>query len=412
MNHDRGDVEAVSRALPVGIALVLALGRTDGMRPQGRDGCWILCPSHSERTASCSVTAGPRGGTRCNCFPCGWKGDEFDLIAACHGRDAKSKRDFPEVLRIAADLAGVYLEDRKPGAPRPAPRPPAPPPPPPEPVLPHTLDAETFHALVVPMLHVGALDVDSDIARDVCVALTERHMLALAQRAGLAAHPVPSCQGSWIRLLVDEYGLEAVARSGLVSVSDDAARVRRAEHRVQLDGSEYAVDLRSFTWSECRLIIPWRTEAGLVQTVQRRLVGRASASRTPKYTTATRRPVMQPYGVHKLAAAPADAPIAIVEGALDALALEALLAARGVPAVVLGIPGAQGWRPEWAALCAGRAVATATDPDDAGERAALQIERDVAAAGATRVDRWRPGGGAHDWAEQWAAEQQQEGRAA
>ena len=40
-----------------------------------------------------------------HCFACDFGGDVFDLVAVAHGLE--TRRDFPEVLRLAAELAGV-----------------------------------------------------------------------------------------------------------------------------------------------------------------------------------------------------------------------------------------------------------------------------------------------------------------
>jgi len=82
------------------------LGLDEGAKPQTR-GLFIRCRWHSERTPSCSVRCAADGTLAVHCFACGVGGDVFDLVAVAHGLD--TRRDFPEVLRLAAELAGVEL---------------------------------------------------------------------------------------------------------------------------------------------------------------------------------------------------------------------------------------------------------------------------------------------------------------
>jgi len=60
-----------------------------------------------KRTPSCSVRCAADGTLAVHCFACDVGGDVFDLVAVAHGLD--TRRDFPEVLRLAAELAGVEL---------------------------------------------------------------------------------------------------------------------------------------------------------------------------------------------------------------------------------------------------------------------------------------------------------------
>jgi len=269
------------------------------------------------------------------------------------------------VLARAAELAAVTLEARPGGPPEPeAPRGPPP------------LDDEAFDALVAPLLQrFGRLD-EGDVAGDVSMYLEGRGLLEAAKREGWAALPRPEFQSSWVRMLLDVFGEETVVRSGLVN---------RA-----LDG---------FLHPQNRLLIPWRDPQGRVYTLQRRRLD----DDKPKYVTATGRPARWPYGVNKISAARPLVPIAIVEGALDALALEELCARRRVPVIVLGIQGVSGWRSSWGALARDRGAIVALDADKAGEAAVALILRDLAEQGATSAERWRPVGGAKDWTEQLEA---------
>jgi len=84
------------------------LGLVDGARGQSR-GLLIRCPWHTERTPSCSVRVAADGTLAVKCFGCGTSGDVLSLVAAARG--LHTRRDFPEVLRIAAELAGAVLEE-------------------------------------------------------------------------------------------------------------------------------------------------------------------------------------------------------------------------------------------------------------------------------------------------------------
>ena len=84
--------------------VVRALGLDKGAQRQAT-GLTICCPWHKENTPSCSVTLGKDGTIRLRCFGCQATGDVFALIAQVHGLDVR--HDFPEVLRISAELANA-----------------------------------------------------------------------------------------------------------------------------------------------------------------------------------------------------------------------------------------------------------------------------------------------------------------
>jgi hypothetical protein len=101
---DRLNTDAIRRAICNPTALVAALGLEEGAIRQAH-GITIRCPWHAERTASCSITLGPDGTIRVHCFGCGISGDAFHLIAQVYGLDVQ--RDFPKVLKRAAEIAGL-----------------------------------------------------------------------------------------------------------------------------------------------------------------------------------------------------------------------------------------------------------------------------------------------------------------
>ena len=96
--------DEIRRVLTDARELCVRLGLAEGARPQSH-GLFVPCPWHNERTPSCSVRRAPDGTLSVHCFGCDVSGDVFDLIAVANGLN--SRRDFPRVLRIAAELAGV-----------------------------------------------------------------------------------------------------------------------------------------------------------------------------------------------------------------------------------------------------------------------------------------------------------------
>lgn len=371
MISDRAQIEAIKRTLTDPIEVARRLGLDKGARRQ-HGGLFVFCPAHSERTPSCSLTVGADRTLRARCFGCDLGGDVFTLLAAVLGLDPR--RDFKTLLAQGALLAGISLE---PGAPLPTVPRAVPRPPPPG--LPPLEDA-TFEALVAPLLHLGQLD-GSAISADVTRYLEGRHLLTVARREGWAAFPAPACQGSWIRMLVDVFGRDVVARSGLVYVN-----------------AKGEPDFRRFAHPEARLVIPWRDPSGRIYTLQRRRLDDAK----PKYASTTGRTPRWPYGIHRLAGTPDAVPVAFVEGAIDAAALEALASAHGRVIVGLGIQGVGAWTtergPRWGELARGRVASVAFDADQAGEDAVRRVADDLAAGGARRIERLRPKG-AKDWAE-------------
>lgn len=359
MSLDRAQLDDVKRTLsdPVDVAHRLGLrGTREGA------GFKVVCPSHGDRGPSLSLTRGPDGTLRIRCFGCPLAGDVFDLVAAVRGLDRRA--NFPEVLKLAAELAAIQLEDRPARSPSPAP----------VPAGPTALPDDVFASLVAPLLWTGCLD-DSATAGDVTCYLEGRGLLEEAQREGWAALPPPEFQHAVIRQMRDTHGDDVVARSGLVHVPA---------------GGE--PDWRRFLHADARLIIPWRDPSGLVYTLQRRRLDDGK----PKYVAATGRSPRWPYGVHWIAAR--SGAVAVVEGAIDALALKVLLERRGVDVVPLGIQGVQGWRSSWATLARDRDAFVAFDADAAGEKAVAIVARDLAEQGARKVARMAPTTG-KDWAE-------------
>jgi hypothetical protein len=107
-------MEAIVRAeIPVDVrhdlhdprTVVRALGLEAGAVRQGRN-VVVRCPWHDERSPSCSVHVARDGTLAVRCHGCGATGDALALVAVAHGLDPR--RDFVEVVTVAAELAGRW----------------------------------------------------------------------------------------------------------------------------------------------------------------------------------------------------------------------------------------------------------------------------------------------------------------
>jgi hypothetical protein len=108
------------------------------------------------------------------------------------------------------------------------------------------------------------------------------------------------------------------------------------------------------------------------------------------------RPV-QPFGAEQLRTHAEGRTILFVEGALDVLAWRVIDRRERLGVLPLGLPGLDGWRPEWARYARGRTAGIGFDADRAAERKVDAVNQDLWEAGAAKVQRWRPT--AKDWAE-------------
>jgi len=375
------DAAAVRAALADPEAVAAALGLCDGPQGWGRGAGWtrvaggvlVQCPVHGDHTPSCSITRGPDGTLRVRCFGCDLAGDALHLVAAVYSLDARA--NFVRVLEHAAHLAGVRLStpgERAPVAPPPRR---APPPASLQPLAPAGLAPDVFAALVRALL--AAAPLDGPHGADVRAYLDARGILAAARADGWGALPASEAARGDVRArVVAAVGVEAWEASGLAHPHDSARWCWGSSHRV---------------------VIPWRSAEGEPVWLQRRAVGRVDGAR---YVAPGGTSPAAPYGAHQLAALALDAPVALVEGAVDALALRAACEVDGSPVAVLGLPGVKGWRRPWGALLAGRPVALALDGDAAGDAAAEHMARELAGI-ASKVERWKPQDGAKDWGEAW-----------
>lgn len=112
----RADTAAIRDAARDPFAVARALGLDERAKRQP-SGVLVLCPWHSERNPSCSLTVGDDGTVRAKCFSCGEGGDVFSIVAAAYGLDAR--RDFRTVAARTADLLGVRVDAARPTRPRP-----------------------------------------------------------------------------------------------------------------------------------------------------------------------------------------------------------------------------------------------------------------------------------------------------
>ena len=75
------DVAEVRARLADPKAVVTALGLERGATRHPR-GLMVCCPSHGDRTPSCSVRVGRDGTIQVKCFACDFAGDVFAIVAA------------------------------------------------------------------------------------------------------------------------------------------------------------------------------------------------------------------------------------------------------------------------------------------------------------------------------------------
>lgn len=368
------DAREVRRALTDPWALCDALGLIDGPRSYQKQarGLTVRCPWHDEKTPSCSVRIAADGTIAVKCHGCEASGDALSLVAVCNKLDAR--RDFREVLTLAAVIAGIRLSFLD-GSPAPAPRIVRDPrPPAPRDVGAEALGADAFAELAEALLELCPLAAEPEVL----AYLEGRGIAQLASHWG-ALPGNRSKLGEVRDVLAGRFGRDTWLRSGLARSSGE------------------------WLFADHRLIIPWRATgvSGAVQALQRRAV-REVPKGTPKYVACAGRPITAPYGCGDALEVLGDGvELAIVEGAVDVLAMRILAGRRGLERAVVGIPGVEHWRQHLEVLgdlARGRVVVVALDGDAAGERHVAELAAALMGAGATRVDRVRPTEG-KDWAD-------------
>lgn len=277
----------------------------------------------------------------------------------------------------------------------------------------------------------GISDDDFANVADVLLELAPIHrepdVLEYVESRGIASRAatwgaLPATEKDQQRLskaLIDRVGADVWAASGLA---------RRIEtHRSDDEGwiALVSVDSSKWVWSRHRLLIPWRARGvqGRVTNIQRRAL-RPGAG--PKYAGASGRKFPEPFGIEDaMEELGTGVALAFAEGAIDCVSYRVLAEqgrkqrgfAKHRPEIrptffdspstladdvqlvaVVGLPGVNGWRPEWAELARGRTAILAFDADKAGEDAVARISGDLWAACATDVLRDSPVG--HDWNDQ------------
>lgn len=345
----RHDARALRRELVNVPALCAALGLSKGAKRQAR-GLLVLCPWHTEKHASCSVTLGPDGTVRAHCFTCQGSGDALALIACVRKLDIKTQ--FREVLAEAARIAGSEPPDRYEVATQRERR---------------TLDAASYKAVAARLLELCPLDKERDALR----YLERRKLLVAAWQARVAALPAPGRQDALIRALLRDFAAATLELAGLLRRGSDLVHPFH------------------------RLIIPWRGLDASIDLLQRRRLDDDDPKK--KYVLPPERRPSLPFGAEQITAHTGCHEITFVEGALDVLAVRVLAARDGLSVLPLGIPGLGSWRKDWATLAKGRSVRIGFDDDAAAERSVAGVARDLREAGAARVQRWTPTA-AKDWA--------------
>ncbi|MBP2477591.1 DNA primase [Crossiella equi] len=127
-----------------------------------------------------------------------------------------------------------------------------------------------------------------------------------------------------------------------------------------------------FTLRCHRLVIPARAGGGIVW-----MQGRSTRPDVPKPRRWRSLPSIRPYpvGLDLLDAAPLSRPVFLAEGMTDWMAL----ATHGY--LSLAWPGAYAPLRQWLRLLSGREIVLAFDPDEAGDRGAIQLRADLKTVG-------------------------------
>lgn len=363
MSHD--DADRISRHLDDPHALCDDLGLLTGRRgldwnTQAGRGVTLRCLWHDERSPSLSVSRGPDGTIRANCFGCGATGNVFDLIAASQGWDKRAR--FRDVLDVAADLARLPRPERRDAAPRPAAVKPMdrPPPPPEEPLR----DEKATAQVAALLSHLAPVTGDAAAM----AYLRSRGLGDSEEALGWYALPTGDARDGIVEAIVEEIGRDAWMRSGLSS------RVGRWASR----------------WAGPRLVTPWRDPDGNVTTLQGRLIGEA-AEGVQKFAFAWGHGPRWPQGCERLRRLDPSAVVAVTEGAIDAASFNVIARRSRAAAYAVALPSVssvRAWDRAWFGLFDGRRCAAALDNDDAGKMhtpALVELLSAVAAPGGVSV---------------------------
>lgn len=221
--------------------------------------------------------------------------------------------------------------------------------------------------------------------QDVMEYLVARR-LELGVSADVFALPAPAEQRQVVAVLVEEFGREPLAQTGLIK------RMPAGEP-----------DLSRFVWPEHRLGVIWRGPDGSAQTIERRFTGNRDTDR--RWVFPAQRGAAWPLGWNELVQATPDRSVVIVEGPSDYLAVRAWMFVKSrtanVPVpVALALASATKLRPEWLRSLMDRRVYVALDSDEAGEEASARILAQLVAIGID-AERSCPPAPSKDWAAAW-----------
>jgi hypothetical protein len=326
------------------VALVAALGLAD-RRVRQAGGCVIRCvaPGHDDRTPSLSVRLAPDGTIWCRCHGCGWRGDALSLVAVTHRLDVR--RDWREVFRRGAELAGRY--DLLPAIGRPGERR-------------HTRRPETEPPRrIIPPAHETEYPPPHEVAE-------------LLAATGRVTDDVD------VRSMLERRGLDAerVDDLGLARVLPTSVRLPRW---ARLGG-------RPWPENGYRLVLPVVDSSGQVRSVR---AWRITDGDTPKRTAPRGHrvgglvlacPAARAMLAGERDGLPSQLRIIVAEGEPDFLTWASRFsdADENAP-VVIALTGSGSWSPELAArIPDGARVAIRTDPDKAGDDYAATIARALA----------------------------------
>jgi len=321
-------VPEIRRALTDIKRLCGALNLLDGAKRQPGGALSICCPSHGEKNPSCSVRIGPDGTVQVRCFGCEFRGDALHLVAVARGLDLT--RQFKDVLREAANIAGLDFDD---------------------------LGASTARTQYVPPKHAKADDRTYPLVSEVaslwqrCVPVTEQpDVAAWLESRGL--------------------DLDTIARLNLARALPDGLNLPEwAKHRGR-------------SWDELRyrLIMPvWDEQCAMRSVRAGRVVVNEPGEDWPKRVPPSLRRAAGLLLANKAALAVfghgAKADLLIVEGEPDFLTWACAVSADDRMVGVVGV-GSGWWSRAFAAkVPRGTRVIVRTHQDAAGDRYAGEIGR-------------------------------------
>lgn len=119
-------------------------------------------------------------------------------------------------------------------------------------------------------------------------------------------------------------------------------------------------------WTGSHFLLPVRNEQGKIQDLRNYRIGKRKLIGTPKCSIGI-------FGMDKLARSSHALPVYLCEGEWDAIAMNWLVKKNKINAVVVGAPGANTFKKEWAPIFKGRDVIIMYDNDEAGENGQVLV---------------------------------------